>query len=280
VLVNLGGEPDRDDFGLPPVDIEIPDDARELDRDVQAYRRELRAQRRRLRRMRLHGPLTRDGVVLPLLASCLVLALIAGTLLTVFTAGPGGDLPRPARSAAGGQGGAAARPPSAGPASGPADSPTATATGIQLPAGTVKIGGKQAGLQSLKRSVVALIPMTCRCAPLIQRLEGQARSAGVRYYLVGGGLLASAGALQAQAPQRAIVTDSASILVTQYEPILESGPMALLVQPDGSVTEINPLRDGFRLDNQLHDLAAAPAIGSASPSAGGSAPASTSAPAR
>jgi len=282
--VNLGGEPDRDDFGLPPVDIEIPDDARELDRDVQAYRRELRAQRRRLRRMRLHGPLTRDGVVLPLLASCLVLALIAGTLLTVFTAGPGGELPRPARSAAGGQagatGGAAARPPSAGPASGPSDSPTATASGMQLPAGTVKIGGTQASLQSLKRSVVALIPMTCRCAPLIQRLEGQARSAGVPYYLVGGGLLASARALQAQAPQRAIVTDSASILVTKYEPILESGPMALLVQPDGSVTEINPLRTGFRLGNQLHDLATAPASGSASPSAGGSARASTSAPAR
>lgn len=279
--MNLGGEPERDDFGLPPVDIEIPDDARELDRDVQAYRRELRAQRRRMRRMRLHRPLTRDGVVLPLLASCLVLALIAGTLLTVFTAGPGGDLPR---SAAGGQadatGGAAARPPSAGPAGGPADSPTATASGMQLPDGTVKIGGMPASLQSLRRSVVALIPATCHCAALVQRLQGQARSAGVPYFLVGGGLLASARALQAQAPQRAIVTDSASILVTKYEPILESGPMALLVQPDGSVTEINPLRARFRLDNQLHDLAAAPASGSASPSAGGSARASTSAPAR
>ncbi len=287
--MNLGGEPERDDFGLPPVDIEIPDDARELDRDVQAYRRELRAQRRRLRRMRLHGPLTRDGVVLPLLASCLVLALIAGTLLTVFTAGPGGDLPRPARSAggqAGATGGAAAQPPSAGPASGPADSPTATASGLQLPEGTVKIGGTTASLQALRRSVVALIPETCHCAPLVQRLEAQARSAGVPYYLVGGGMLASARNLQAQAPQRAIVTDSASILVKKYEPILESGPLALLVQPDGSVTEINPLPAGFRLDNQLHDLAAAPASGSArasgsaSPSASGSAPASTSAPAR
>ena len=98
--MNLGGEPERDDSGLPPVDIEIPDDARELDRDVQAYRRELRARRRRERRMRLHAPLTRDGVVLPLLASCLVLALIAGTLLTVFTAGPNGegDLPGAART--------------------------------------------------------------------------------------------------------------------------------------------------------------------------------------
>jgi hypothetical protein len=87
VSVNPGGEPERDDTGLPPVDIEIPDDARELDRDVQAYYRELRAQRRRQRGRRLGWPLlAKDGIVLPLLACCLILALITGTLLTVFSA--------------------------------------------------------------------------------------------------------------------------------------------------------------------------------------------------
>jgi hypothetical protein len=278
VLVNLGGEPERDDFGLPPVDIEIPDDARELDRDVQAYRRELRARRRRQRRMRLHGPLTRDGVVLPLLASCLVLALIAGTLLTVFTAGPGGEaVPGPAQSAAGGQGGPAggpaASPPSAGPENGPADSPTAVPSGMQLPDGTVKIGGAEASLRSLRRSVLALVPEACDCAGLLQRLERQARAAGIRYYLVGGGLLAAPGKLQAQAPQQAVVTDADSILAGKYLPVLDSGPMALLVRPDGSVTEINPLPGGFRLNNQLHDLATAPAAGPASPAASSSAPA-------
>ena len=74
--MNPGSEPDRDDFGLPPVDIQIPDDARELDRDVQAYLRELRALRRRDRVSRLRGPLARDGMVLPLLAGCLILALV------------------------------------------------------------------------------------------------------------------------------------------------------------------------------------------------------------
>src|ERR1700733_12266153 len=54
VHVSPGGGPDRDDAGLPPVDVEIPDDARELDRDVQAYRREQRAERRRRRSRRLH----------------------------------------------------------------------------------------------------------------------------------------------------------------------------------------------------------------------------------
>ena len=100
VRVNVGGEPDRDDFGLPPVDIEIPDDARELDRDVQAYHRELRALRRQLRLGRLRGPLTRDGLVLPLLAGCLAMVLISGVLLTLFAAGQTRRARRPRSSVA------------------------------------------------------------------------------------------------------------------------------------------------------------------------------------
>jgi hypothetical protein len=84
--VNAGGDPGRDDYGLPPVDIEVPDDARELAREVQAYHRELRARRRRHLAKRFYGPVTRDGMVLPLLAGCLALTLLAATLLTVFTA--------------------------------------------------------------------------------------------------------------------------------------------------------------------------------------------------
>ena len=61
--MDVGGDPGRDDYGLPPIDVVIPDDARELDRDVQAYQRELRALRRRQRARRLRGPLTRDGIL-------------------------------------------------------------------------------------------------------------------------------------------------------------------------------------------------------------------------
>ena len=95
--MNVGGDPERDDFGLPPVDIEIPDDARELDRDVQAYHRELRALRRRQRAGRLRGPLNRDRMALPLLAGCLILALITSTLLIMFAADQTGvpQAPRP-----------------------------------------------------------------------------------------------------------------------------------------------------------------------------------------
>ena len=40
--MSFASGPGRDDGSLPPVNIVIPDDARELDRDVLAYRRELR----------------------------------------------------------------------------------------------------------------------------------------------------------------------------------------------------------------------------------------------
>ena len=99
--MNAGGDQGRDDYGLPPVDIEIPDDARELARDVQAYHRELRSRRRRHLARRLYGPLTRDGVVLPLLAGCLALTLVAATMLTVFTARQPTASLRPQRPGAG-----------------------------------------------------------------------------------------------------------------------------------------------------------------------------------
>ncbi len=108
--MNPGGEPERDETGLPPVEIEIPDDARELDRDVQAYYREQRAARRQQRGLRVRGSLAKDGIVLPLLACCLILALITGTLLTVFTATSGRNLTGLAGS------GQTARPATSGPA--------------------------------------------------------------------------------------------------------------------------------------------------------------------
>ena len=141
MLVNRGGDPERDDYGLPPVDIEIPDDARELDRDIQAYQRELRVQRRHRLARRLGGPLTRDGMVLPLLASCLALTLLAGTLLTMFTARralPGTlqttSVPRPSRPAVGQVGGL-------------------------LPEASVTVGSSQsAALRDFHPSVLALVP--------------------------------------------------------------------------------------------------------------------------
>jgi hypothetical protein len=296
VHVNLGGEPERDDFGLPPVDIEIPDDARELDRDVQAYRREQRALRRRQRRMRLGAPLTRDGVVLPLLASCLVLALIAGTLLTVFTAGPGGENSLPGAlgtrahssapagngqkaSSRGSQGTTAGAGTGAGsgsggsPTAGPADSPTAVPTTQRLPDEFIRFRGKPLALSSLLSHhtavVLALFPVACQCQTTLRRLVTQVHQAGLQIYLVGSaGRLTAVRLLAAHLPAQAIVTeDSADVLYKAYPP---TGLTALLVQPDGTVNKAPALSGAFRLTSQLNKLNAEEAKAEAPPSAAAS----------
>jgi len=218
--VNSGGEPERDDTGLPPVDIEIPDDARELDRDVQAYYREQRAERRRLRHHRLHGRMARDGIVLPLLACCLVLALIAGTLLTVFTATSDQDLTRPPQPSAGTNRhsgspasastasghSAPSAPASNSPASGSSPSGSSTAssstasspaalrrapkvvhTGMPLPSGTLQLtaDGSTIRLRSLSQTMLVLVPAACRCSAAVAGLAGIAAKQGVKTYLVG-----------------------------------------------------------------------------------------------
>jgi hypothetical protein len=83
--VSPGGGAGWDDS---PLDIQIPDDARELERDVLAYHRELRARRRRSRLRRLTSPLAGQGTVMPLLASILAVCLVAGAMLSVATFSP------------------------------------------------------------------------------------------------------------------------------------------------------------------------------------------------
>jgi hypothetical protein len=83
--VNPGGGSGWDE---PPLDIQIPDDARELERDVIAYHRELRAKRRRRRLRKLTGPFAGQGTVMPLLASILAVCLVAGAMLSVATFSP------------------------------------------------------------------------------------------------------------------------------------------------------------------------------------------------
>ena len=76
--MNPGGGSGWDE---PPLDIQVPDDARDLERDVLAYHRELRAKRRRNRLRRLAGPFAAHGSVMPLLASILAVCLVAGAVV-------------------------------------------------------------------------------------------------------------------------------------------------------------------------------------------------------
>ena len=209
--MNSGGEPERDDTGLPPVDIEIPDDARELDRDVQAYFRELRAERRRQRHGRMHGSLARDGLVLPLLACCLILALITGTLLTVFTATSDQNLVGPLGSGAssnparGGSSSAATGPSSPGAGSSgsaptaPASGARATTTPVHLPAVGVMVNGRQMFLPNMAQIMLVLVPRQCHCTTAVTRLTRISARANRGTVLVGTpGTIAEAQRLQSR----------------------------------------------------------------------------------
>jgi hypothetical protein len=231
--VNVGGDPERDDHGLPPVDIVIPDDARELDRDVQAYQRELRALRRRQRSSRLRGPLTRDGMVLPMLAGCLILALITSTLLIMFAADQTGMPNLSGHVPAGAS--VPHRP------AGATTQPTAGTIGGPLPPVVVVVNGRREPLLSLtaaRPSVLALIPLSCQCGSVLRRLHTQAAEAHVALYLVDtAGDAKQVAELAAQAGQdlAQVADDAKNLLGETYH---ELGLTAILVRRGGIVASV------------------------------------------
>ncbi len=235
--MNIGGEPERDDYGLPPVDIEIPDDARELDREVLAYHRELRAGRRRRLTRRIRVALTRDGMALPLLASCLAFILLAGSTLTLFSAGR--VLRGPARP------GASASPPAAG----------TTQISALLPDTTAQVDGKPVQLRSLVPLVLALIPSGCRCATALRRLSDQATAAGIPVYLVGTDRwMPEVKALAAQNTKDSahVVEDAKDVLGSAYR---RAGLTAVLVYADNSISMIvRHVGPGVQLASSLKAL--------------------------
>ena len=174
--MSFASEPGRDDSGLPPVNVEIPDDARELARDVLAYHREQRAKRRRERLLRMLGPLgrlglIRHGTIFPVIATCVAMSMLAGAMLSVVTISPA-SAPTIDRS-----------PPATASAS-------TTAT---LPADVVKLNGAPVPARSLTRSILVLIPPGCpvtrgsNCGGVLAGMTGMMRQAstmGVGVYFV------------------------------------------------------------------------------------------------
>jgi hypothetical protein len=233
--VNAGGDQGRDDYGLPPVDIEVPDDARELARDVQAYHRELRSRRRRHLARRLYGPLTRDGMVLPLLAGCLALTLVAATLLTVFTARQPTAGLRPQRPATGTGTRAPTRP------------------GEALVDTILFAAGEATPLNTLPGNVVvlALIPPGCHCLADLEKLTLAASHANTTLYLVGvhdtqvTGFTVHLGLGKTQA-----LEDTYDALPAHYQ---VAALTAVVVRPDGTARPVLvPDRGhGFQLDNDV-----------------------------
>jgi hypothetical protein len=237
--VNPGGEPGRDDGGLPPADVDIPDDARELERDVLAYRREQRALRRRARWSRLLGPLRQHGAILPLIASCVALSMLAGTLLSVFSISP-----------------AAAPTRSLGPSSDVGTGSTPITETTSLPQGTVYVDGRATAVRGLVHAVLVLVPSGCGCQQAVQQVTTQAAHAGVkRVYFVGTTkgmtdvtqLTRTAGLGTAVA-----VKDAANVLGATYHP---AGLTIVLVRADATTTvQRNLVAGQFQLTSRLREL--------------------------
>ena len=247
--MNAGSDPDRDDFGLPPIDIVVPDDARELDRDVQAYQRELRALRRRRRASRLRGPLTRDGMVLPLLAGCLMLALLTSTLLIMFaadqTGAPGQSRPAATQSR---------------PNNTPTTQPAPGQLNGLLPAATVEIRGKPIPLRTVTAamaSVLSLVPPDCKCASALRQLTDQAARVHVLVYFVGAPQVMqqlSELATTAGQPTSRLAEDTGNVLGPTYR---QKGLTVVLVRRDGTVASvIRELPQQKQVDTGLQEISA------------------------
>jgi hypothetical protein len=234
--VNPGAEPGRDDSGLPPVDIEIPDDARELDRDVIAYRRERRALRRRARLQRALRPFRGHGAILPLIASCVALSMLAGAMLSVFSISPAS---------------APVKPP-ARPGSGVA--PSGSAGTVALPSGTVVVNGKPTQLRTLTGAVLALVPANCQCDTALKQLTAQASRAKVGVYFVGTtSAMTDVNRLaRTDGPGTAVAAvDASNVLHTAYQP---EGLTVILVRPDTTTIVHRRLGPSVQLEAELSTL--------------------------
>jgi hypothetical protein len=237
--VSFASEPGRDDGSLPPVNVVIPDDARELDRDVLAYRREMRAKRRRQRLLRLVRPFNRPefgghAAIVPLIAACLALSLVGGALLSVATISPASA---PTRSIS---------QPSGG-------SSVAAGALTTLPTGTVQLDGQAVQARSLVSAAIALVPANCGCGQALRRLANQAIAAGAGLYFVATGAaiqqlptIASYGGGAAGA-----AADTAGVFANAYQP---DGLTVLLVFHDATAVVLRNLSANFQLGATLSDL--------------------------
>jgi hypothetical protein len=259
--VNQGGEQGHDDYGLPPVDIEIPDDARELYRDVQAYHRELRALRRQQRSVRWRAPFRQSGIAIPLLAGCLIVALVVVMISAMLAANPYLNRQRPA-SLPNATGKSSSRLTSPGQASGsqPASTnpalsrPGAGAKPVitRLPSKTISVSGKLVPLRTLRVTVLAIVPVNCGCDAAIKHLLQQAKATAVPVYLVGPpgsslAMLDQLADLVAGTKMTRVATDNQDVLTADFPKV---GLTVLLIDSHGLVKEAH----GLKLEKQLLSL--------------------------
>lgn len=235
-----GSEPERDDTGLPPVDVQVPDDARELDRDVQAYHRELRARRRLVRTRRLRSVFGRESMVIPLLICCLVFALISGTLLTLFTA-TSIDQNLPGQSQ---------RPAAAPPR-------LAVTMAPDLRGALVTVASRRTPEQLSSLGPAVLLLVRCSCAAPARELASLAASEHVpAYLLVAPGSLTAADHLARQLGHGIVPAED----VTGRLERGHSGLTAFLVTKRGGVSYADRLQSAGYLNQLLQAGEVTPAV--------------------
>lgn len=234
--MSFASEHGQDDGSLPPLNVEIPDDARELARDVLAYHREQRARRRRERVLRLLGPLgraevVRHGAVIPIVATCTAMAMLIVAMLSIMTVSP-----------------ASAPTLDASP---PAGSPD------RLPAGQVQLDGHAVSIPTLTQDALVLVPSACGCGNAMKAVADQARSSRVSVYFVYYAPSAAAAA-RAAGTTRAYgdgvartLDDQRGTLFDAYEP---AGMTVLLVRQNASVEVYASLPARFNLTAAMRAL--------------------------
>jgi hypothetical protein len=241
--VSFASEPGRDDDNPSPLNIVIPDDARELDRDVLAYRREMRAKRRRQRLLRLFRPFRTPefgghAAIIPLIAVCLAVSLVGGALLSVMTMS---QASAPTLSS----------PPTATRSASPTEAAAPAAKLIPLPPGSVQLDGSTVPVRSLVSSAIALVPVSCDCSTDLRRLAGQAAAVHVKLYFAGPGkAIAQLDTLAARYGAVA-ASDYHSVLTAAYRP---DGLTVLLVYKNAAAEVVRNLPANFQLTPTLREL--------------------------
>jgi hypothetical protein len=243
--------PGRDDGrfdDLPPVNIVIPDDASELDPDLRAYYRERRlaGARALASKIFLTRRWRRFGLSGPILVAVLLLVGLLASMLAIL--GPN-QIHRAPRTMPLAQ----------------QTSPSVGELGGLLPATELLVGGLQRNSRELRPAVLALIPPSCQCVPLLDDLFRQVKEYGLPMYLVGSEAMRTEIARTARDVGNgtaAPVVDPSDALTTTYA---ARGVTVLLVHADGIVGAVfRELAPGVRLEPELAPLSSPGQIPSAS----------------
>jgi hypothetical protein len=214
-----------DEYGLPRVDVVIPDDARELDADLAEWRREERLKRREERLRRLLRPFARHGPTVPVLVFALLITVLGGVLVTVF--GPRPDLKAPAA---------------------PLASPTAAEgeVGGRLPAARVLVNSAARTAGSLRPAVLVILPPGCACEPQVRELARQAAAQSLHFYLLTDRRAGGLGVQEAHRELRPLVrriTETVAGIIDDPDDALASayraqGLTVVTVRRDGLVSQV------------------------------------------